>query len=81
MTSTHYLILYFRALGARPNRVPLRSFRFGRYDTDITEPDLLTLGDRVAIGDASLVGHINSWGRFNLNEIVVSRGSVLRTGS
>lgn len=80
LTSTHYLILCFRALGARI-RSHCALFASGATTLIFTEPDLLTLGDRVAINDASLVGHINSGGHFNLNEIVVGRGSVLRTGS
>ena len=46
-----------------------------------TEPDLLTLGDRVAVDDASLVAHINSRGKFDLNNLSVGDRSVLRTGS
>lgn len=46
-----------------------------------TEPDLLTLGERVSVDDASLVGHINSRGKFSLNELSVGKQSVLRSGS
>jgi carbonic anhydrase/acetyltransferase-like protein (isoleucine patch superfamily) len=41
----------------------------------------LTLGERVAVDDASLVAHINSRGNFKLNKLVVGDRSVLRTGS
>lgn len=80
LTSTHYLTLYFRALGARIGS-DCALFASGATTLLFTEPDLLTLGDRVTVDDASLVGHVNSRGQFSLNELVVGRGSVLRTGS
>lgn len=80
LTSTHYLTLYFRALGARIGD-HCALFASGATTLLFTEPDLLTLGDRVAVDDASLVGHVNSRGHFSLNELVVGKGSVLRTGS
>ena len=80
LTSTHYLTLYFRALGARIGS-DCALFASGATTLLFTEPDLLTLGDRVAVDDASLVGHVNSRGHFSLNELLVGRGSVLRTGS
>ena len=80
LTSTHYLTLYFRALGARIGS-DCALFASGATTLLFTEPDLLILGDRVAVDDASLVGHVNSRGHFSLNELVVGRGSVLRTGS
>lgn len=80
LTSTHYLTLYFRALGARIGS-HCALFASGATTLLFTEPDLLTVGDRVAVDDASLVGHVNSRGHFSLNELVVGRGSVLRTGS
>ena len=46
-----------------------------------TEPDLLTLGDRVSTDDSSLVCHINSRGKFSLNPLSVGSRSVLRSGS
>ena len=80
LTSTYYLTLYFRALGARIGS-HCALFASGATTLEFTEPDLLTLGDRVTVDDASLVGHLNSRGHFSLNELVVGRGSVLRTGS
>ena len=56
-------------------------FANGRPALYFTEPDLLTLGDRVTVDDASLVGHINSRGNFKLHELYVGDRSVLRTGS
>ncbi|KAF2148267.1 hypothetical protein K461DRAFT_233152 [Myriangium duriaei CBS 260.36] len=80
LTGTHYLTLYFRSLGAKIGK-DCALFAGGKASCLFTEPDLLTLGDRVAVDDASLVGHINSRGVFDLNELHVGEGSVLRSGS
>ncbi|KAF4553860.1 AMP-binding enzyme-like protein 22 [Elsinoe fawcettii] len=80
LTGTHYMVLYFRALGAKIGR-DCALFASGSPSCLFTEPDLLTLGDRVGIDDASLVCHINSRGVFDLNELHVGEGSVLRSGS
>lgn len=80
LTGTHYAVLYFRALGARIGR-DCALFAGGNSSLLFTEPDLLTLGDRVSVDDASLVGHINSRGDFSLNELKVGSRSVLRSGS
>jgi carbonic anhydrase/acetyltransferase-like protein (isoleucine patch superfamily) len=47
----------------------------------MTEPDLVTLGDRVSLDDCSVVAHINSRGMFALNKLNIGTGSALRTGS
>ena len=80
LTGTHYLVLYYRLLGATIGR-DCALFASGDPSCLLTEPDLLTLGDRVAVDDASLVGHINSRGKFDLNELVVGDGCVMRSGS
>lgn len=80
ITGTHYMVLYFRALGAKIGR-DCALFASGTPSCLFTEPDLVTLGDRVAIDDASVVAHINSRGVFNLNELHIGDGSVLRSGS
>ena len=80
LTGTHYAVLYFRALGARIGK-DCALFAGGHSSVLFTEPDLLTLGDRVSVDDASLVGHVNSRGDFSLNELKVGSRSVLRTGS
>lgn len=79
-TGTHFIVLYFRALGAIIGK-DCALFAGGRPGLMFTEPDLLTLGDRVAVDDASLVGHVNSRGKFSLIELHVGSGSVLRSGS
>lgn len=80
LTGTAYCSWYFRALGARVGR-DCALFSNGTLSLVFTEPDLLTLGDRVVVDDASLVGHINSRGKFDLNRLSVGDRCVLRTNS
>lgn len=80
LTGTHYMVLYFRALGARIGK-DCALFASGAPSLLFTEPDLLQLGNRVVVDDASLVGHINSRGNFRLNGLSVGDGAVLRSGS
>jgi acyl-CoA synthetase (AMP-forming)/AMP-acid ligase II/acetyltransferase-like isoleucine patch superfamily enzyme/acyl carrier protein len=80
LTGTHYAVLYFRSLGASIGK-DCSLFSGGLPSLIFTEPDLLTLGNRVAVDDASLVSHINSRGVFNLNQLKVGDGSVLRSGA
>lgn len=80
VTGSHYAVMYFRALGANIGK-DCSLFSGGLPSLMFTEPDLLTLGDRVAVDDASLVSHINSRGVFNLNPLVVGDRSVLRSGA
>jgi hypothetical protein len=80
LSGTHYAVLYFRALGAKIGK-DCALYAGGELNVIITEPDLLELGDRVAIDDASLVSHINSRGYFSLNRLSVGSRSVLRSGS
>ena len=80
LTGTWWMVLYFRALGARIGR-DCALFAGGQPSLLFTEPDLLTLGERVAVDDASLVGHINTAGKFSLNRLEVGDRSVLRSGS
>lgn len=80
LTGTHYFATYFRLLGANIGS-DCALFAGGEITLSFTEPDLLTLGDRVAVDDASLVAHINSRGNFKLNPLVVGDRAVLRTGS
>ncbi|PNS19318.1 hypothetical protein CAC42_2495 [Sphaceloma murrayae] len=80
LTGTHWMVVYFRLLGAKIGK-DCALFASGSPSCMFTEPDLLTLGDRVSVDDASLVGHINSRGVFDLNELSVGTGSVLRSGT
>ena len=80
LTGSHFAVLYFRALGATIGQ-DCALWAGGHTSLLFTEPDLLTLGDRVAVDDASLVAHINSRGNFSLNALSVGDRSVLRSGS
>lgn len=80
ITGTYYLARYFRALGAHIGK-DCALYAGGNASVIFPEPDLLTLGDRVAIDDACLVAHVNSRGNFSLNPLNVGSGSVLRSGS
>lgn len=80
LTGTWWIAAYFRAMGASIGK-DCALFAGGMPSLMFTEPDLLTLGDRVVVDDASLVGHINSRGTFDLNELSVGERSVLRSGS
>ncbi|KAK5112529.1 hypothetical protein LTR85_011221 [Meristemomyces frigidus] len=80
LTGTHWIVLYFRALGLQCGK-DCALFAGGLPSLMFTEPDLLTLGDRVSVDDASLVAHINTRGKFDLNPLYVGDRSVLRSGS
>lgn len=80
LSGTEWAVLYFRAMGAEIGR-NCSIFASGTPSLYFTEPDLLTLGDRVAVDDASLVAHINTRGKFDLNALSVGDRSVLRSGS
>ncbi|ROW09255.1 hypothetical protein VPNG_05812 [Cytospora leucostoma] len=80
LTGTHWLVLYFRALGADIGD-NCALFANGRPSLMFTEPDLIKIGDRTVIDDASVVAHINTRGRFDLNRLEVGERCVMRTGS
>ena len=80
LTGTQWLTMYFRALGADIGK-DCALFAGGLPSLMFTEPDLITLGDRVALDDCSVVGHINTRGKFDLNPLSIGARSVLRSGS
>lgn len=80
LTGTHYSVLYFRAMGATIGK-DCALFAGGLPSLVFTEPDLLTLGDRVCMDDSSLVCHVNTRGNFSLNTLEVGDRCVLRSGS
>lgn len=80
LTGTNWIVLYFRALGAKIGS-DCALFANGNPSLMFTEPDLITLGNRVVVDDASVVGHINARGKFDLNHLEIGDRSVLRTGS
>ena len=80
LTGTNWIVMYFRALGARIGS-NCALFANGVPSLMFTEPDLISLGDRVVVDDASVVAHINTRGRFDLNRLEIGNRCVLRTGS
>ncbi|KJZ71459.1 hypothetical protein HIM_09145 [Hirsutella minnesotensis 3608] len=80
LTGTSWIVMYFRALGASIGK-DCSLFANGRPSLMFTEPDLITLGDRVVVDDASVVAHINTRGKFDLNKLEIGNRCVLRTGS
>ena len=80
LTGTHWIVLYFRALGAQIGD-DCALFANGRPSLMFTEPDLIQLGNRVTVDDASVVAHINTRGKFDLNRLKIGDRCVLRTGS
>ncbi|KAJ2955650.1 hypothetical protein NQZ79_g8377 [Umbelopsis isabellina] len=74
-----WLVLFFRGLGARIGKNVCLYPNGG--DPMMTEPDLVTLENDVAVDEASLICHLNSRGQFSVNPLHVGAGSVLRTGS
>lgn len=73
------LVWYFRALGCNIGKNVCLYPTGG--DPMMTEPDIVTIGDNVAVNDASVVGHINSRGKFRLNRILIEEGCTLRSYS
>jgi len=80
LTGTHYMATYFRLLGMRVGR-DTAMYAGGKMSFPLTEPELVDVGERVAMDDASLVAHINSRGEFRLNTLRVGDGCVMRSGA
>ncbi|MCO5555724.1 hypothetical protein L7F22_009269 [Adiantum nelumboides] len=80
ISGTVYAVWYLRALGARIGK-ECSIWAGGKPSLQLTEPELVTMGNRVTIDDCSIVAHINSRGRFSLNKLVIGDDCALRTGS
>ena len=80
LTGIHWYMMYFRAVGTHISR-DCALFAGGLPNLIFTKPELLTLGDQVSIDDASLVAHINTRGKFDLNLLSIGDRSVLRSES
>ncbi|KAJ5683632.1 NRPS-like protein biosynthetic cluster [Penicillium macrosclerotiorum] len=80
ITGSAYLAWYYRFLGAKIGK-DCAIHANGTPNIFFTEPDLLSLGDRVAVDDASLVCHLNSRGEFELHTLKVGNRSIMRAGS
>lgn len=75
-----YAVWYLRSLGANIGK-QCSIWAGGKPSLQLTEPELVTMGNFVTIDDCSIVAHINSRGRFSLNRLVIGDGCALRTGS
>ncbi|KAM0327410.1 hypothetical protein ACHAQA_005696 [Verticillium albo-atrum] len=80
LSGTHWLVMYYRALGATVGK-DVALFANGKPNLMFTEPDLVTIGDRVAIDDATLVTHKDIRGKFDLAKVNIGDRCVLRSGS
>lgn len=80
ISGTVYAVWYLRAFGCRIGR-DVSIWAGGKPSLQLTEPDLVSIGDRVCIDDCSVVAHINSRGQFSLNRLRIGDGCALRTGS
>ncbi|TFK88643.1 acetyl-CoA synthetase-like protein [Polyporus arcularius HHB13444] len=79
ISGSAYIVWYLRALGAKIGK-DCAVFAGGRVGL-MTEPDLVELGDHVALDDCSVVAHINSRGNFSLNKLNLASSSAMRSGS
>ena len=75
-----YAVWYLRALGAKIGK-ECAIWAGGKPSLQLTEPEMVTMGDHVSIDDASVVAHINSRGRFSLNKLRIGDGCAMRSGS
>ncbi|KAM0443254.1 hypothetical protein ACHAQK_003617 [Fusarium lateritium] len=80
LTGTSWIVYYFKLMGAKIGK-DCALFANGQPSLMFTEPELITLGDRVVVDDASVVAHINTRGKFDLNKVEIGDRCVLRTGS
>ena len=80
ISGTPFVVWYLRALGARIGK-DCAIWAGGKPSLQLTEPDLVTMGDRVSLDDCSVVAHINSRGQFSLNRLRIGDACAMRTGS
>jgi carbonic anhydrase/acetyltransferase-like protein (isoleucine patch superfamily) len=70
------MVQYYRLLGAKIG-CDVCLYPWGA-SPGMTEPDLVTLGDRVNVEDVALVCHTNTMGRLELSTVHVGDDSSLR---
>ncbi|KAJ3496841.1 hypothetical protein NLG97_g2351 [Lecanicillium saksenae] len=80
LTGTHWLVLYYRALGAKIGE-NCALFANGYPSLLITESDLIEIGDNVAIDDVGIIPHVEREGSVRLGKIKIGDRCVLRSGS
>ncbi|KAN0060303.1 hypothetical protein ACQY0O_007632 [Thecaphora frezii] len=80
LSSSVYVVWYLRLLGAHIGK-DCAIWAGGKPSLQLTEPELVYMGNNVCIDDCSVVAHINSRGRFSLNKLRIGDGCAMRTGS
>ncbi|KAG5981311.1 hypothetical protein E4U55_003088 [Claviceps digitariae] len=80
LTGTHWLVLYYRALGATIGR-DCALFASGNPSLMLTEPDLIDMGDHVVVDNAAIVSHLDRRGSVQLGRIKIGSRCVLRSSS
>lgn len=80
ISGTWMAVWYLRSLGAKIGD-ECAIWAGGKPSLQLTEPELVTMGNHVNVDDCSIVAHINSRGRFSLNRLMIGDNCALRTGS
>eukprot|EP00658_Telonema_sp_P-2_P053110 TRINITY_DN4153_c0_g1_i12.p1 TRINITY_DN4153_c0_g1~~TRINITY_DN4153_c0_g1_i12.p1 ORF type:complete len:925 (+),score=220.80 TRINITY_DN4153_c0_g1_i12:187-2961(+) len=75
-----YLVWYFRLMGAKIGDA-VCLYPTGPDGAMMTEPELVEIGDGSCIDKSSLICHINTRGEFQLNQLLVGAGAVMRDRS
>lgn len=76
---SQFLVWYFRSLGAKIGK-NVCLYPNGA-DPMMTEPELVTIGDKACVDDASLIAHLNTGGLLTTDHLQVGQGCVMRTFS
>ncbi|KAG7094621.1 putative NRPS-like protein biosynthetic cluster [Marasmius oreades] len=79
ISGTAFIVWYYKAMGATIGKNC--SLFTGGHLGLMTEPDLVELGNDVALDNCSVVSHINSRGHFSLNHLKIGHGCAMRSGS
>jgi len=74
-----YLVWYFRALGCQIGK-DVCLYPTGS-DPMMTEPELVSIGDRACINAGFIICHTNTKGNFALNTILIGESATMRTWS
>ena len=81
LTGTHWLVWYYRLLGAKVGK-DCALYASGTPSLALTKPDLISIGDRVAIDNVGIIAHQdNARGKFSMDRIKIGDRCVLRSGS
>lgn len=80
LTGTHWLVWYYRLLGAKIGK-DCALYASGSPSLALTKPDLISIGDRVAIDNVGIIAHYDVRGKFSMDRIKIGNRCVLRSGS